>query len=89
MLFVCDSLNPVRPLPAACSVFHYSAEEQNTPDDTGVTDDIGGIGDIGMSAAQYRAAQYALLRKYLPWQLGGIAVFSLLGMLLFRRKELN
>ena len=89
VLIVCDSLNPVRPLPAACSVFHYSAEEQNTPDDTGDTDGIGSIGDIGMSAAQYRAAQYELLRKYLPWQLGGIAVFSLLGMLLFRRKELN
>lgn len=75
-LSVVDALNPVRPLNAVISQFNYSDNPEAGEKEKQETE-------------QYRALGFELLPQYLPWQLGVLAGLSLLGWLLFRRKELS
>ena len=75
-LTVVDTLNPLRPLSAAAAQFLCFKDETIAQ-------------DILEYHTEHRSRLFSLLPRYLPLQIGALALYCTGGWLLFRKKELN
>ena len=75
VITVIDRFNPFRTTGSASEQFHYEMNEEIAP-------------ELKKKNQANRDEAFAVIRTYLPWQAGMIALTGLAGWLLFRRKEL-